>query len=564
LGLWVAAALVAVAFGPGKGWAATVRLQAEAAELVRAAADADHAGYTGQGYARYAAEAGSYVEWVLDVAAATSADPLTLRYANGGDQNRPMKLVVNGKSLAGSYVFPPTGAWTVWQTISVADVPLRQGFNTIRAEAISAAGGPNLDWLEVTSPEALSLTDWGQAVIRSTIEARYPDPTVLGSDPKKNYWNYKAGLYLLGQYRAYQRTGSKSYLSYIKRWVDLRTKRDTGALLATRTDDPTIKLLDTVMPGRVALLLDAEFGGASGTPRYRKTAGRLWSALKTHRRTPDRIFWHNESLPNTVLLDGAYMALPFAMLYGRQFAQTLPGSPDLFDDVANQLVRGSYHLQDKAGSEVAPITGSGLIYHAYDLEGDARTKGVDWTTGSSKHSSTFWCRAMGWYAMTFVDVLEGAPGDAAHQSERSTLVEIFRTLIGGLAEIQGADGRWPTVSVVPPRSISGNYLETSCSAMFVYAISKAIDAGYLNASYAKVASRAYRGVLGQLSLQPETINGGTRYLTFLTGIHPGQGPQANAELYTARSPLTNDLHGLGAFLLMYEQARRRPGTISPF
>ena len=565
------AAGLSCALVAGNACAATFRLQAEAAEFVQGAQATDFGGYTGKGYVSYAAGAGGHVEWVVDVAQATSASALSFRYANGSNSNRPLKLIVNGTPIAGEFSFTPTGAWSSWKAIKVTNVALRQGLNTIRAESASAAGGPALDRLDVTSPGRVTLTDWAQAVIRSTTGARYPDPALFGPPSKGSLWNYQSGLFLLGQHHTYQRTGNVAYLDYIRRWVDARTNSVTGGLLAAQTDDPAIELLDTVMPGRVVLLLDAEFGGTPGTPRYRRTAEQLWTALGEHPRTPDRIFWHHNS-ENSVLLDGAYMALPFAMAHGNRFNRTLPGSPDLFHDLANQLVREQHHLQDVPGTEVAPTMGTGLFYHAYDLEGDATNHGIDWTLGDARHSGVVWCRGMGWYAMALVDLLELGPRDATHQPTRNALIAIFQTLMQGLAAKQSADGRWLTVPVFPSGPVVGNFLDTSCSAMFVYAMSKAIDAGYLAPAYAKVAGRAYQGVLGQLTLQPETIDGATRYLTSLGSIARGQGVWPTPELYTTRThkggtrvnPLANDLHGLGAFLLMYEQVKRSPQTISPF
>ena len=68
--------------------------------------------------------------------------------------------------------------------------------------------------------------------------------------------------------------------------------------------------------------------------------------------------------------------------------------------------------------------------------------------------------------------------------------------------------------------------------MFVYAISKGVVAQYLDRSFSKVASKAYKGVLGQLALKPEQFAGGIEYLTFLDGIAAGQLVQSTPELYT--------------------------------
>lgn len=561
------------------GMAATFTLQAEDGEVVRGLSMRNQSGFSGTGFVDLANEPGSYVEWVIDVAAdAAAAGTMEFRFANGTGSHRKLKVLVNGVSpLAGNLICPPTGSWSTWRTKTVAGVVLRKGLNTIRVQSVTAFGGPNLDRLLLTTDAPLRQIDWAQAIIQSTIDVRFPDPARLGADPSTaTNWRYQHALFLLGLYDTYRRTGQARYLAFIKGWMDARTDAATGALLLATTVDPGLNFLDTIMPGRVALLLDGEFGGPAGTSRYRQTADRLWNALAIHKRTPDRIFWHTNAGKNTVLLDGAYMALPFAALYGSRFAQALPGESDIYRDVTGQLRRHSYHLQDMAGTEISPSTGTGLFYHAYDLEGDGASRGVDWSEGAARHSSVIWCRAMGWYAMAVVDILEIVPLDTEHQADRDALVATLRTLLGGLAAKQSSDGRWLTVPHFPDRPVTDNFLDTSCSAMFVYAISKAVSAQYLDRSYAKVASKAYQGVLGQLAVQAEARGDGIAYLTFLSGIAAGQVVQPTPELYTTSTydgagrivprlnPLTNDLHGLGAFLLMYEQVKRNPLSISPF
>lgn len=560
------------------GTAATYTLQAEDGEVVRGSPMRNQAGFTGTGFVDLANEPGSYVEWVIDVDAEAAAGSLEIRFANGASSHRKLKILVNGASpLSGNLICPPTGSASTWRTRTITGVALRKGLNTIRAQSVTDFGGPNLDRVALTSDAPLRLIDWAQAVIQSTIDVRFPDPAQFGAaDPTGRNWRYQHGLFLLGLYHTYQRVGQARYLDFIKGWMDVRTDPATGALLPATTVDPGLNFVDTIMPGRLALLLDAELGDPAGTSRYRLTADRLWSALAVHKRTPDRIFWHTNAGTNAVLLDGAYMALPFATLYGTRFGQTLPGAPDVYRDVAGQLLRHRYHLQDTAGTEITPSTGTGLFYYAYDLEGDGVTQGVDWTAGAARHSSVIWCRAMGWYAMAVVDILEVMPLDAEHRADRDALVATLDTLMRGLAARQSSDGRWLTVPYFPDRPVTDNFLDTSCSAMFVYAISKAVGAQYLDRSFAKVASRAYRGVLGQLAVQAEARDGGTEYLTFLSGTAAGQLVQPIPELYTTSTydsrgrivprpnPRTNDLHGLGAFLLMYEQVKRNPLSISPF
>jgi glucose/arabinose dehydrogenase len=123
--------------------------QAEAATISQGVVASTHAGFTGTGFVDYNAVAGSYVQFSVPAAVA-GAVGLQFRFANGSTANRPMDITVNGSLVANDLAFNPTGAWTTWQT-QTTNATLTAGTNTIRATAVTANGGPNLDRLRVTA-----------------------------------------------------------------------------------------------------------------------------------------------------------------------------------------------------------------------------------------------------------------------------------------------------------------------------------------------------------------------------------------------------------------------------
>ncbi|MET7398197.1 PQQ-dependent sugar dehydrogenase [Dactylosporangium sp. NPDC005572] len=122
--------------------------QAENATITQGMVANDHLNYTGTGFVDYTNVAGSAVQFNV-TRGTTGTVQLTFRYANAGGANRPMDITVNGNAAALGLAFNPTANWDTWadQTISVA---LNAGTNTVRATAITAGGGPNLDRLRVT------------------------------------------------------------------------------------------------------------------------------------------------------------------------------------------------------------------------------------------------------------------------------------------------------------------------------------------------------------------------------------------------------------------------------
>jgi hypothetical protein len=134
---------------PGIGSSAPVTaFQAENATLSQAVVATNHTGFTGTGFVDYNNVAGSSIEFTVNATSSGNAT-LTFRYANGSTADRPMDIGVDGVVVARNVSFPPTGNWDTWGTVSVTG-SLSSGANRVRATATSAAGGPNVDRLDVT------------------------------------------------------------------------------------------------------------------------------------------------------------------------------------------------------------------------------------------------------------------------------------------------------------------------------------------------------------------------------------------------------------------------------
>ncbi|MGW7383023.1 glycoside hydrolase family 88 protein [Streptomyces sp. NPDC054794] len=482
--------------------------EAEDGVIGQGTVDSDHTGYTGTGFVNYGNLSGSYVEFTV-TADQPGTEPLAFRFANGSTADRPLDVTVNGVTVARGLSFPGDGSWTSWRTRTV-DAALRQGTNTIRATAVSTGGGPNLDSLTVGRPTAV--TDWSAAMVDSTT-ARYTPSTIGG-------WSYPVGLYLYGQYLVYRRTHNARYLSFIKSYVDRFVASD-GSI------GQSFNNLDSMQAGRLLTILHHE----TGQDRYRIAAKKIRDRLDSYPRTQDGGFWHADSSSRAHQLwaDGVYMVNPFLVEYGREFHDA--GYAD--DEAARQLAVYGGHLQ----------VGNGLLKHAYDESGTA-----SWSDPATGLAPEHWCRAVGWYSMAIVNVLDALPAD---HPRRTALLGILKRLAAGLEHYQDpATGRW--FQVMDKGERGDNWTETSCSSMFTYALSRGAQQGYLDAHYASVAERGYQGVLQRISLGPDGR-------TDLTDISIGTNVGDYA-YYIGRTRATNDFHGLGAFLIMNEQLRARPRT----
>ncbi|MFJ9906968.1 glycoside hydrolase family 105 protein [Streptomyces sp. NPDC101152] len=370
----------------------------------------------------------------------------------------------------------------------------------------AAAPPPAAQAGPVTARPAVA-PDWSVAVVDSTM-ARYT-PTTIGG------WSYPVGLYLYGQYLTYQRTHDARYLAYIKSYVDRFVKSD-GSI------GQSFDSLDSMQAGRLLVILHHE----TGQDRYRKAAQKIRDRLTTFPRTSDGGFWHADtaSRAHQLWADGSYMVNPFLVEYGREFGD----SAYTDDEAAKQMSVYGSHLQ----------VANGLLRHAYD-----ESKSASWADPQTGLAPEHWCRAVGWYSMAMVDVLDAIP---ANQPRRSQLLSIFRKLAAALEKYQDpATGRW--FQVMDKGDRSDNWTETSCSSMFTYALSRGAQQGYLDPHYAAVAQRGYQGVLARLSVGPD---GRTDLADISVGTNVG-----DYAYYVGRTRATNDFHGLGAFLIMNEQLR---------
>lgn len=369
-----------------------------------------------------------------------------------------------------------------------------------RAAAPPAAPAPG------TSAAA---TDWSVAMVESTM-ARYTPESIGG-------WSYPMGLYLYGQYLVYERTHDPRYLAYLKSYVDRFVDADGNI-------DQSFDSLDSMQNGRLLVILHHE----TGEQRYQTAADTIRKRLDSYPRTSDGGFWHATSASRAHQLwsDGVYMVNPFLVEYGAEFGDTAYTS----DEATRQLAVYGSHLQ----------VDNGLLRHAYD-----ESKAASWADPSTGLAPEHWCRAIGWYAMAVVNVLDAVPAD---QPRRPQLLSILGRLAAGIEHYQDpATGRW--FQVVDKGSRTDDWTETSCSSMFTFALSRAAEQGYVDAHYADVAERGYQGVLARISL-------GDDGRTNLTDISVGTNVGDYA-FYVARTRATNDFHGLGAFLIMNEQMIRQ-------
>ena len=284
--------------------------------------------------------------------------------------------------------------------------------------------------------------------------------------------------------------------------------------------------LDDIATGRLLFIIYDK----TKDSRYKKAMDTLREQLDKQPRTNSGGFWHKEAYPYQMWLDGLYMAAPFYTLYGQHFNE-----PEDFDDVTtNQLILIESHTRD-------PITG--LLYHGWD-----ESKQEGWADPVTGCSPCFWGRAIGWYAMALVDVLDFLPGD---HPQRDNVIAIVRRLMAAVVKYQDpATGVW--YQVVDQGGREGNYLEASFSCMIVYAMTKSVRKGYIDHSYLYNARTGYDGIIDQFI--NVNSDGKVNITRTCTGAGLGSLPPSipyrdgTYEYYVSIGTRTNDKKAVGPFI----------------
>ncbi|MBZ0310496.1 MAG: glycoside hydrolase family 88 protein, partial [Anaerolineae bacterium] len=320
-------------------------------------------------------------------------------------------------------------------------------------------------------------------------------------------WSYEWGVILTGLLELWLDTHESAYFDYVQKNIDFFVSED-GQIRAYHLKDYNI---DNIQPGRLLFALYE----ATGDDRYRKAIFLLREQLRQHPRVAEGGFWHKLIYPHQMWLDGAYMGCPFYTRFAAAFDDFAA-----FDDVAHQLKLLAWHTRD-------PYTG--LLYHGWDET--HQQKWADSATGRSPH---FWGRAIGWYLMALVDVLDYFP---ATHPDHQTLLDIYATTISAVLRYQdAASGVW--YQVIDQGKRKGNYLESSASCMFVYAIAKGVRKGYLAPGDLVYANKAYVGILENFVVADEGIN--VTHICSVAGLGGTPYRSGSFDYYMNEPIVTND------------------------
>ncbi len=353
---------------------------------------------------------------------------------------------------------------------------------------------------------------------------------------KKPKWSYVMGIELEAMLDTYLKYGNDAIRDYCLTYTDTMIRPD-GSIRGYNIADYN---LDNVRTGHFVTRLHEHF------PQDKNFAAMktLMKQLEKQPRTNEGVYWHKAIYAYQVWLDGIFMGLPYRVLTAPQLHKGKKLAK-IYDDAVDQLKKTYERTFDPA---------TGLNRHAWDENRDMFWS--DNTTGLSQHC---WGRAQGWYTMALVEILDALPADYKRRAEVEELLD--KTLANVVKWQDKKTGLWYQVMDSPERE--GNYLESTCSSMFSYAMLKAARKGYADKKYLEPGKKAYMGIVNNfIRVNPDKTISLTNCCA-VAGLGPGISPavqkaapkvkentrrDGSYAYYLSEPVRDNDAKGVGPFI----------------
>lgn len=361
--------------------------------------------------------------------------------------------------------------------------------------------------------------EWAKKMADSD-QKRTPNPVFLDG-AKLPTWSYTQGLVTLANQKLYDYSKIEKYWDYGFEYANQFIDNEGGILGGYELEKYN---LDLVNSGKLLF----EIYKKTGDERFKKAMDLLHKQLETHPRNSDGGYWHKKTYPWQMWLDGVYMADPFSAQYGAVF-----NVPKAIDDAVLQAELIQKHTFDLK---------TGLNFHGYDEK-----KIQFWANKETGRSSHVWGRAQGWYCMALVDILDFVPKS---HPKRKDLIRILQKVLIAVRNAQDPDsGVWWQVMDEPGRK--GNYLESTCSTMFVYSFAKAYRKGYVGSKFIESAKIGFYGIQKQFIKENAEGTISITHCCAVAGLG-GKNPQdrnGSFEYYISEPIRENDAKAVGPFIM---------------
>jgi rhamnogalacturonyl hydrolase YesR len=320
--------------------------------------------------------------------------------------------------------------------------------------------------------------------------------------------SYEWGVTYAGMLRAGEVTGDKRFTEYTTRRLTFLQQTAPYFQKANITREPQLRqILDPRALDDAGAMCAAFIKTASlpGADQYTDIINNYmrW-IMEGQLRLSDGTLARHRPHRNTLWLDDMFMSIPAIAWMGKY-----TGDNKYYDEAVNQIRRFATRMF---------VPEKNLFMHG-------------WVESMTEHPAFFWGRANGWAVMTLVEVLDVLPKNHEGYNEVMTLLKRH---IQGLAALQSGEGLWHQLL-----DRNDSYLETSATAIYVYAFARAINNGWIDAkAYGPRVLAAWNAISGQVNEQGQ-----------VTGVCVGTGMAFDPAFYYYRPVNVFAAHGYGPVLL---------------
>ena len=359
-----------------------------------------------------------------------------------------------------------------------------------------------------------------EKMVRSQMH-RCPEATYLDFKEGELKWNYTPGLELRAFLDVYDACGDEAIYDYVHAWYDAAVHED-GTI---ETYSPEKYSTDLICPGKSLFY----FLDRTGEQKYRRAVELVKTQIDSQPRTSEGAFWHKKVYPDQVWLDGVYMAEPFYVEYATRFLEGEEREA-AYAEIVNEFTVAAEHTFD-------PVTK--LYRHAWD-----ESRQMFWCDPQTGQSQHCWGRALGWYCMALMDVLDFLPEDSAGHA---ALLDLLQKICAELPKWADPEtGLWYQVLDQPGRE--GNYLEATCCAMFCYTFLKSIRKGWLDAGQLPYAKQLYASLVGEFISTDEEGWISLEKCCSVGGLGGSSRRMGDFDYYLSEPVRANDSKGTAPFI----------------
>ncbi|PTX96635.1 glycoside hydrolase family 88 protein [Opitutus sp. ER46] len=306
----------------------------------------------------------------------------------------------------------------------------------------------------------------GEEITRPDLGNLNPNAVIDGRFAAMNRWDYPNGVIISALHRMEEITGDRRYLEYPDRFYDfvftwmpyLRAREEKTGQRHEFSKMVKMAALDhcgAITAGLIRTHLKHP------DPRYAEWIS-VVDAYISHGqfRLPDGTLARERPQAVSLWTDDFYMGISFLAQRGR-----MTGDTRYWHDAVRQVTQASARLFNPQ---------NGLYDHGWS----ENTDGYD--------PRFYWGRANGWAALAMTELLAELPKDFPN---RDRVLHYYRQHLRHLVELQDGSGLWHNLL-----DHSETYLETSASAMFVYAIARGVNEGWLSPIYGPAALTGWNGL----------------------------------------------------------------------